>query len=252
MLDVGQSIKMLNIICTSDLHGNLPNIPACDLLLIGGDICPKHDHNVNFQRSWIETNFRNWLNDVSAQRIVFVAGNHDFCFENKRYSLNSFCLQNKEVFYLEDDDIDFYIDQDHEPIRIYGTPWNNYFHNWAFNLYEKDLAEKFKKIPTGLDILLTHEPCYGILDLAKVYTPFGPTDSHEGSSSLLKKVMEVEPKIHVFGHLHKNFGIRRLGKTKFINASFVDDHYQVRHGLIKIEYDYINKKIENIDILKQN
>jgi hypothetical protein len=73
----------MRIICTADLHGQLPDIPECDLLLIAGDVCPVEDHDPTYQRKW-STKFRLWLADeqrVQAERIVWIAGNHDFSLE---------------------------------------------------------------------------------------------------------------------------------------------------------------------------
>lgn len=50
----------MKIVATSDFHGVLPpveSIPECDVLVIAGDVCPLRDHGVEFQRSWLLTNF---------------------------------------------------------------------------------------------------------------------------------------------------------------------------------------------------
>src|SRR5512142_3205347 len=72
----------MKILATADLHGNLPDIPDCDLLLIGGDILPlaiQHDNARSLQ--WLDYEFREWLRHIPPAKIIGIAGNHDFVFE---------------------------------------------------------------------------------------------------------------------------------------------------------------------------
>ena len=62
----------VTVCATADLHGWLPPISPCDLLLIAGDICPPTD-----QRHWLDTNFRTWLVDSPARHVVATWGNND-------------------------------------------------------------------------------------------------------------------------------------------------------------------------------
>ena len=68
----------LRVAAISDLHGFLPDVPACDVLLVAGDICPVEDHDLDFQRRWLEGPFSDWLRGLDAGEIVGIAGNHDF------------------------------------------------------------------------------------------------------------------------------------------------------------------------------
>src|SRR5438105_13436782 len=73
----------MKIAALSDLHGQLPrNIPACDLLLLAGDLTPVTNHGLNFQRDWLDGEFRFWLKRLPARKIVGIAGNHDLIFEH--------------------------------------------------------------------------------------------------------------------------------------------------------------------------
>ena len=56
--DRGASVAdRMRVAAISDLHGYLPDTPPCDVLLIGGDVCPVYDHGLDFQRRWLQTEF---------------------------------------------------------------------------------------------------------------------------------------------------------------------------------------------------
>lgn len=72
----------MKVVATSDLHGFLPQIPPCDLLLIAGDVCPVWNHRLPFQRKWLRETFTPWLESLPARKIVGVWGNHDSIAES--------------------------------------------------------------------------------------------------------------------------------------------------------------------------
>jgi hypothetical protein len=69
----------------------------------------------------------------------------------------------KTIEYLQDEECVLYFDGpngDHpeDNIRIYGSPWQPEFYNWAFNLPRNGeaLKAKWDAIPENTDILITH------------------------------------------------------------------------------------------------
>ena len=48
-----------------------------------------------------------------------------------------------------------------------------------------------------------------------------------GSRAIRTFVNEVKPKLHVFGHIHGQHGVKRIGETTFINAAILDDAYKM-------------------------
>eukprot|EP00913_Durusdinium_trenchii_P027205 g25525.t1 len=66
---------------------------------------------------------------------------------------------------------------------------------------EAAAVAKWSEIPDQLDVLVTHGPPYGILDTVK-------RDIHAGCPELLKRVQQVAPQFHFFGHIHED-GRRR-------------------------------------------
>ncbi len=88
---------------------------------------------------------------------IFVAGNHDWLFETNNRFRPKFA--DKTIIYLQDSSVEI------EGLKIYGSPWQPRFFDWAFNLNRgAELAEKWKLIPDDTDILITHGPPNGILD----------------------------------------------------------------------------------------
>lgn len=194
---------MVRIVATSDLHGQLPDIPECDLFIIAGDVCP--DGALEYQVKWLNTHFRNWLKNVPAKEIVGIAGNHDLVFETADF------LVPKDLpwHYLYDSAIELF------GFKIYGTPWQLPF--WgAFNRVDAQLVDLYKRIPKDTNILISHGPAYGILDQV-------PDKRHTGSKALLKKVFEINPLLFICGHIHCAFGRSDIHKTIFANVSLLNN-----------------------------
>src|SRR5262249_32565798 len=110
------------IIAISDQHGVLPAIPQCDLLLIAGDVCPVTNHTPASRGPWRRGESRGWLERLPARKIVFIAGNHDFVFDQR----SGFPPADYPATYLQDSGAEW------QGLRIWGTPWQLRFFDWAF------------------------------------------------------------------------------------------------------------------------
>jgi hypothetical protein len=127
-------------------------------------------------------------------------------------------------------------------VKIWGSPWQPEFHNWAFNLPRGEkLKEKWDMIPTDVDILVTHGPAFGKLD-------FVPYDGvNVGCEDLLSKIQEVKPKIHVCGHIHEGYGYVFDGNTHFINAAVLNGRYEFRNKPLTVDWDPETNELEFVD-----
>jgi hypothetical protein len=201
------------------LHGHLPEIPDADLLLIGGDLVPITHHDLPWSRDWLAASFRPWLGGVAARMpVVGVAGNHDFIFQD-----NPDQVPELPWTYLQDSETKF------RGLRIWGSPWQPWFYDWAFNLREPELCEKWELIPGGTNILLLHGAPFGHGDLS--------FDGHHnlGSPSLARRIEVVWPQLVVFGHIHCGYGMTDEGGTVYVNASHMDERYKPVNPPIVVE-----------------
>lgn len=212
--------EKLKICVISDTHGEHGElvIPQCDILVHCGD-----STSLGKEHSVVE--FLNWFSSLEqCKNKVFIAGNHDFFFERKVEYAKTLIPEN--VFYLEDSVIEI------EGIKFYGTPVTPVFHNWAFNKTEEQLTDYWKDIPEGIDFLITHGPPLGILDVS----PW--TKKHCGSETLKNEIFErIKPKYHCFGHIHDCYGIEEIDGVTFVNASSLNEQYEVSNEPIIIEYE---------------
>jgi Icc-related predicted phosphoesterase len=200
----------VRVAAISDLHGFLPEIPACDVLLIAGDVCPVDDHGLDHQRAWLEGPFTGWLRELDAGAIVGVAGNHDFIAQAEPK-----LMRRLPWTYLYDETAEL------DGLRVHGSPWTPTFMNWAFMQDDADLATVWAQIPGDVDILVTHGPPFGYGDLAV-------HGLHCGSETLLRRLPQLgRLKLHAFGHIHEAGGARdTLGRTILANVSYVDFDYR--------------------------
>lgn len=210
----------MKIVTISDTHGYLPDIPACDIFIHAGDICPATNHKVKYQKQWLIEEFNPWLKNINAKSKVITAGNHDFVFQeypNIKYNLDCIVLIN-EIAEIQG-------------LKIWGSPWTKKFYDWAFNMSAKDLYKLHINIPK-CDIIVTHGPPYGFGDLCSrsLKDENGNVTykwkSHQGSPGLTRRIIEMEPKLVVGGHIHSGFGTRKLGNTIICNTSFVNEGYR--------------------------
>jgi len=86
-------------------------------------------------------------------------------------------------------------------------------------------ARKFFKTLEHVDILITHQPPYGYLDLVKnKEAPKTWNGKHAGSPIILDYINKHQPKYHICGHIHEGKGTVKIGKTTVINAGHDGDH----------------------------
>lgn len=187
-------------------------------------------------------NFMKWYDNINNYDTkVFIAGNHDFGFQDDNEKLRGLLTGYKTIDYLEDELM--MVGEDYEDmIKIWGTPWQPEFHNWAFNLPRGEkLKEKWDMIPTNTDILITHGPPFGKLD----YVPYDGVNV--GCEELMKRVEQIKPKIHVFGHIHEGYGYVFDGNTHFINAAVLNGRYEFRKKPITVDWDPETNELEFVD-----
>lgn len=156
--------------------------------------------------------FHSELIALPHQHKIVIAGNHDWPFEREAVAAQAALAG---VTYLQDQSVTV------SGWKVYGSPWQPAFMNWAFNLPRSspELAEKWALIPADTDILVTHGPPHGILDRVK----YG---ANVGCELLRDRVAAIKPALHCFGHIHEAFGQERHHDTLFVNAAMVNLQYQ--------------------------
>ena len=211
---------MVKICCISDTHNQHRKleIPKCDVLIHAGD----YSYTGDFQSLWeINEWFGKLKKDGLCSEVVTVCGNHDFLYE-KNPSLARSIMTN--CIYLQEEPLDFM------GYKWFGSPISPEFNNWAFNRKRgKEIARCWAKIPDNTQILVVHGPPYGILDVntEEIYSqPLGPV--HLGCEDLKKRVDQLKDlKLLVTGHIHSSHGVEEHNGVKFVNASVLNESYEV-------------------------
>jgi predicted phosphodiesterase len=198
----------MRLVVLSDTHTFHDRIAVPD----GDAVVHAGDFTLDGSRGETEP-FAQWLRGLPHEHKVLVAGNHDWLFERQPLVARSLL---EGIVYLEDSGAVL------GGRRFYGSPWQPRFFDWAFNLERGPaLAAKWAQIPDDTEILITHGPPYGLLDLAR--------RAHVGDEDLLRRVADVRPKLHAFGHIHEGYGRLQRDGTTFLNASICTARYEPRN-----------------------
>lgn len=199
-------MSSLRIVIISDTHGfhDVLEIPDGDVLIHAGDGCNRG--TLDEAEAWMAA-----LRRLPHAHKLVIAGNHDHCFETTPRAARSLT---EGLTYLQDSDVTI------AGLRFWGSPWQPWFLSWAFNLARgPEIAEKWARIPDDTDVLITHGPPAGILDETWDGRPVGCED-------LLRRVAQVSPRLHAFGHIHEGYGALVQASTLFVNASVCTLRYR--------------------------
>jgi len=208
----------------------LEEIPDGDVLLHCGDF-------TNVGKLEEVQSFAQWFGALPHKRKIIIAGNHDLSMDAASFaqtaprfghrpedlgSPEQTCAKARALIeaipnceYLDDTGTLV------EGIKIWGSPWQPEFCDWAFNLPRGEPCRaKWRLIPSDTDVLLTHGPPLGHGDLCS-------SQMRAGCVDLLDEIQSrIRPAMHAFGHIHEGSGVTTDGTTLYVNASTCNLRYR--------------------------
>jgi Icc-related predicted phosphoesterase len=201
---------LITLISDTHLLHREVEIAPCDLLIHGGDICfmGRGDRELE--------DFNDWLGEQPASHKIVVAGNHDTPVwvdpnEWRKRLSNATLLVNEGVTI--------------EGLSIWGSPVTS-LADVPFGMpNQAERARLYSTIPEEIDILVTHGPPAGVLD------------GGEGCAALRRTVVQLKPRLHVFGHIHSGYGTKPTNHTLFANASILDQDGAPSRSPIRLRLD---------------
>lgn len=219
----------MKIVGISDMHGVYEGftIPEADILCICGDIVPlKYQRDIELSDDWFINDFIPWCCKQPVNNIYLVGGNHDFFLQNRDYVINQY-LKGTKIIYLNNQSAEYADDNTGKIYTIFGSPDCHIFGHWAF-MYEPNTELKhFRKIPKNCDILLTHDPIYGVCDVPR--ESFWNNTKHCGNKELHQVILEKDLKgISLCGHIHTgDKGLIKFNNLICYNVSLLNEQYKL-------------------------
>lgn len=246
---------MMKIVHISDTHGfhNKIKVPYGDVLIHSGDIS-------NRGEKYMVEDFIEWFVNQPHPYKIFIAGNHDICFD-ENHSINQSYIQKEmwgddylklkpdwllsllenlpdNVFYLEDSGCEI------NGVKFWGSPWTPWFYGefWVFNKQRYgDIRKVWNLIPNDTNVVITHGPVQYKCD----YVP--RSQQFVGCEELDYVLQQVKPIIHLSGHIHEGYGWGYNGDTEFFNGSILNENYEVMNDpwVIDLCIDTKQVKVHN-------
>jgi len=211
-------MKIWHISDTHTYHGLLDIPKDVDMVIHSGD-CSNPQEIVKSHSEILD--FINWFSMLPIKYKVFVAGNHDVAIERNWITRDHFI--EKDIVYLQNESITL------DGVNIWGSPYTPSFGSgWAFNRKRDKLHDLWATIPDDTSIVISHGPPMGILDLS--YSAYGNKLENCGCTAFKKRILQLQPELCLFGHIHNcedliNAGTTKLSayKTIYSNGSVVTD-----------------------------
>lgn len=207
-------MKIWHITDTHGFHDRLIIPEGIDMIIHTGD-CSNESNPIMNE---IEVRkFIDWFSKIPVLKI-FVPGNHDTSIEKRLIRPKEF-LDNG-IMFLEHESIII------DDIKFFGSPYTPTFGStWSYNKARSKLGRMWDQLPNDIDVLLTHGPPLGILDLSE-----NRDYSLEmcGDRGLLTYIKKSNVKYHLFGHIHNfkdcvNSAVKICGGVTYSNACPLED-----------------------------
>lgn len=211
----------MRLVCISDTHGDHDGLvlPQGDVLIHAGDF------TAHGKREEVQS-FMQWIGSQGFKHVLCIAGNHDTYPEQEPEQTLEFA-QEQGVVLLNDSGCVI------DGRFFWGSPITPRFHDWSFMRDPgKDIEAHWNLIPQNTDVLITHGPPFGIMDGVKRLS--GGVEN-TGCPSLLEKVRQLSPVVHIFGHIHEGHGREEQAGVMFLNICTMNENYRIAHEPVVYE-----------------
>lgn len=193
------------------MQDEIKDVPDGDVLIHAGDLTMDGRPNDIFAAL-------RWLSGLPHDHIIVVPGNHDFAFQH--------IPEFEDIARSRFPRVDLLIDAQTSlnGLRLWGSPWQPWFHDWAYNFArgpagEAQAEDKWGEIPDDTAILITHGPVCGILDKTQ-------RGEHVGCPALRRRIAQLSQlRLHVCGHIHEAHGKEVIDGVTYVNACVCNSQY---------------------------
>jgi|3_EtaG_2_1085321.scaffolds.fasta_scaffold00107_2 Icc-related predicted phosphoesterase len=182
----------------SDTHENAHKliIPKnIDIVIHSGDAASRKDP---YQNEPGLRGFLEWYGSLNISHKIYVAGNHDTSLAAGVVTRKD--IESKGIIYLHNESVKV------AGLNIWGSPFVSQYGEWAYMCPPEELKDIWEEIPEDTDIVVTHSPPLGMLDLThdSYVRERGNYYRQCGCEHLAKKIDDVSPILHCFGHIHNS------------------------------------------------
>lgn len=210
-------MKIYHFSDTHHMHLELrpPDLEGVEAMVFSGDESNQRDWWFNQEEFY---NFADWYGDFPFfGSKIMVAGNHSSFIAKKSDEARRY-LYTCGIIYLENEEVTI------SGVKFYGSPLSPTFGNWHFMKSRETINRDWANIPDDTQVLITHTPPKGVLDLS-----FQSNLEMCGCGALGKRIQKLQRlKAHLFGHIHDgrdvlNNGVLRRNGVTYSNGSCVRD-----------------------------
>ena len=212
------SLSIAVVGCSHGQHTKL-TIPLADVLVHTGDYSRRGDESDAIS-------FLKWFESQPHAIRIFCCGNHERFAETRPKAFAELVAQHApSCHYLHDRSIEL------GGLKWYGANWTPEFCNWHFMARRGlEIREHWDLIPEDTQVLITHGPSYGRLDLVPAEYVENGRDRHQGCEELSEAIKRLKDlKAHLHSHLHsQGCQTEVIDGVTYVNAAVVDEDYRVR------------------------